>query len=585
MTSTPEYWCAESLVVTVNGPQGRSTAVIGKPYARIGSHPRSEVVLSGLGIEPRSLYLHATGEGVFCVRLQAAEGGVIGAGSWLNQDETLRVGPYELFVHLQREVTGPVPQVGLTAWGSAPPPLPVCEISSDEKVIDKRRFRARLNLVGRRRELALQMLGQQVSSCHCALFWDSGKLWCIDLLSSNGTLLDGQPIDCAVCEINSSLFIGEFSLQFKRLSQSTPRQSSWRTGESDEDTPLPSAAGSRADSPADLLAQTVSVATGDTGDAEETGEAAPAHVKAFPAPDLQPQDLPGNDLIVPPRAEQQANQLQKKLSQSSQQLIAQRRQLDQQWTRANEEVAAQVSFLQTESALLAAQRQEMARLRAEFEMRRRALTEDLLALQQESPQRQIPTDLRPHPALDNHSDRPQEFNLVAHRAADNEDPSESEASPESAGSAEQQASADAGLYAPSSSLNARTIIEASYVVEKETSGAWQSPPANLPARSPSGPPADTDLGLSRPASSNAPNRALTNPAAVSPAAAASDSVAPRVMGRSGRVEPDQLGDFVADRLTLRDAPRHFWLRVLWGVAALASMAALAALVYVALRNS
>jgi hypothetical protein len=51
--------------------------------------------------------------------------------------------------------------------------------------------------------------------------------------------------------------------------------------------------------------------------------------------------------------------------------------LDRQWKQAQEEVAAQVSLLQTESALLAAQRQEMA-LRNEFEMRRQELSEDLL---------------------------------------------------------------------------------------------------------------------------------------------------------------------------------------------------------------
>jgi hypothetical protein len=52
--------------------------------------------------------------------------------------------------------------------------------------------------------------------------------------------------------------------------------------------------------------------------------------------------------------------------------------LDRQWKQAQEEVAAQMSLLQTESALLAAQRQEMARLRNEFEMRRQELSEDLL---------------------------------------------------------------------------------------------------------------------------------------------------------------------------------------------------------------
>lgn len=581
MASIPEYWCDESLVVTINGPHGHSTTTIDKPYARIGSHARSEIRLSGPGVDPRSLYLHATREGVYCVRVQATEGGTLGDGFWLKADERLQVGPFEISARLPREVAEPPPRIGLTAWRSAVPPLPVCEISSDGKVRDKRRFRARLNLVGRRRELALQMLGQQVSSCHCALFWDSGRLWCIDLLSSNGTLLNGQLIDCAPLEMGNSLIIGEFSLQFKRLSRSTPRQSSWRTGDSDDDLSAAHPAGPQDEAPADLLAQTASVATGDTG------KAVPGPAENLPAPNLESEVSPENHMILPSRAELRPDQqqLQEEFSRRSRRLIEQRQQLDQAWQRANEEVAAQVSFLQSESALLAAQRQEMARLRAEFEMQRRSLTEDLLALQQQQlPQPQGPLDPRPHPALGNQSTASQEFNLVVHRPLGEENVPAADHFTEQSDPAGGQAAVDASRYSPANPSTAKTIIEGSYVVEKQTPETWLSQRSTFPSRSHSGSPAATEQRLSLPSSGDGPSRAIASPAAIASDAAASDSSSPRVIGPKTRIEPDQLGAYVADRLTHGNATHRFWLRVLWGVAAIASLTALAALGYVVLRS-
>lgn len=566
MTS-PEFWSTDSLLVTVNGPEGQSTFVIEKPYARVGSHASSEVVLSGPGVEARTLYLHATAEGIFCIRLQATVQGGIGAGTWLKGNEGLRVGPYELHVRMQRQLTSPPPQVGLTAWGSAPPPLPVCEISSDEKVIDKRRFRARLNLVGRRRELALQLLGQQVSSCHCALFWDSGKLWCIDLLASNGTLLNGQSIECAEVQIDDSLSIGEFFVTFKRLSRSTPRQSSWRTGDSDEELPVSAEEASKDDVSADVPHQTILVATGDTQ------EAAPGREKFPPVPDLQPQQAPGTELIASPQTIQSPLQVPQELIASSQQLIEQRRQLDQQWKQAQEEVAAQVSLLQTESALLAAQRQEMARLRAEFEVRRLAMSEDLLALQQ-----QRPSHAEPEPRL------PQEFNLLSQQSSSQVESSPLEEFESLNLPTGDQSESDTSRHVPASPSSTRTIVEASYLVEQVQnviSAPLHSLQTHPPARISENPPANQNQMLPPTMSGHMHDRALeslTAAPAVAPAGI-SGGESSRAVGRKGRVEADELEDFMADRLTQRTPPHRLWLRILWVVAAVAILVALAGLGY------
>jgi hypothetical protein len=45
---------------------------------------------------------------------------------------------------------------------------------------------------------------------------------------------------------------------------------------------------------------------------------------------------------------------------------------------------------------------------------------------------------------------------------------------------------------------------------------------------------------------------------------------------------DRLGAFVTDRLALREEARRYWLRVLWGLAAVVSLLALATLGYIVL---
>lgn len=597
MTTTFQYWCTESLLVTVQGPQGRSTIAVDKPYARVGSHPRSEILLKGSGIDARCLYLHATNEGVFCVRMVPTQRIPMGSGSWLRPDEVLQVGPYQISATLRRESSRSPPRVALTAWGSATPPLPVCEIFLDGKIRDKRRFRARLNLVGRRREHALQLQGQQVSSCHCALFWELGKLWCIDLLSSNGTLWQDQPIDCVLLELGQSLQIGEFALLLKRLSRATLRPAAWRTGESDEDLLGDEDPSEDAGPPAGSLAQTISVASGDTGKAPPTPES--RQLTAVANSDV----TQARQLLEGAHAEIRKDQelLQNEFKARSQELIAQRQRLDEQWQKTTNEVASQVSHLQTESALLAAQRQEVERLRAEWEEQRRVLTEDLTFLKEELSQHQALLNQQKHlvarpdaPAITFRSDP------VDHSGESREDISDStfRSDPEILalelpGSPLQQGSLSRG--APQ-----RTVIEGSYVVEKENPlaaitprrapsvsnspqipvkpigrrHASESPPAvSAPAKS------DADANPPTPAvSANQESQGLT---VVRHAKDATRDVTPsRIAGRRKPAQEDHLGAFVTDRLALREGSRRFWLRMLWGLAAVVSLLALATLGYI-----
>lgn len=222
MSHSAQFWCSRRLLVTIDGPQGKSVVPLSRPFARIGRQAGSDIVLNSPWVAKRSLYLHATDEGVYCFYLQPEETQSHRMGYWLAPGEPLMVGPYHISACLEGDPPGPAPAlIPLDDWGSASPPYPVFQVYSSGKLRDKRRFRARLNLIGRRHECALQIKGQQVSAFHGCLFWQFPRLWYVDLVSSNGTSLNGLKVDCAEMRLGDRLVVGEFTLVFQRLSKAS----------------------------------------------------------------------------------------------------------------------------------------------------------------------------------------------------------------------------------------------------------------------------------------------------------------------------------------------------------------------------
>ena len=221
-------WTHEQLAVTVGGPSGVRELLIDKPFARVGSHPNSEVVLDDPGVAKRALYLHATSDGVFCLDLDIEDSVAQKRGRWMLPHDVVQLGPYSLSVRLASgAAAADHPPASPVAWGSAGLPLPVINVHCQRLLKDKRRFRARLNVVGRRPQCALQLRGARVSSFHCLLFWDQRRLWAVDLLSSNGTQLNGEKFDCGEIQLNDRLDVGEFTLVYYRWSPRRSMQPGW----------------------------------------------------------------------------------------------------------------------------------------------------------------------------------------------------------------------------------------------------------------------------------------------------------------------------------------------------------------------
>jgi pSer/pThr/pTyr-binding forkhead associated (FHA) protein len=206
---TAEYWCDQGLEITVDGPDGRFSVKVEKPFARIGRHESSEVVLPDKRIPRRSLYLHAMEAGIFYVRLASSPpDGNSGSQGWLAPDQIITVGQYKIVAQLSRSQPKPTAALPDIEGRDFFPPHPVLMLVDRGRTVARLLLRRRLSIVGREERNTLPLADAQISTSHCALFREADKLWVIDLLSSNGTFIAGQRLESALVAPGQSLTLG-----------------------------------------------------------------------------------------------------------------------------------------------------------------------------------------------------------------------------------------------------------------------------------------------------------------------------------------------------------------------------------------
>jgi hypothetical protein len=342
-------WCDEQIVVSIDGPEGSREVLVPAPLARIGAHPESDVVLSGVGVAKRALYLHATSVGLYVLNLDLEDANLEQRGRWLRPTEVLTIGEFRLRARTQSALAAPAGLAELVARGSSPPPVPVLDVYCGRLLKDKRRFRSRLSLLGRRPQCSLRLRGARVSSFHCALYWEQRRLWCIDLLSSNGTQLNGVPLRCDEVRLNDRLEIGEFELEYHRWSPRLSMAPGWqpqaRAETPEEDSP----------SSTDALAD------------------APVVSGARPA------DSGSSVLEADAAAEQQRSE---QLAEQMARLTSERLELQRQSAEASRQLAARIDELQAASKKLSQECAAHETARAQWQDERALLTKDAASQQQ-----------------------------------------------------------------------------------------------------------------------------------------------------------------------------------------------------------
>src|SRR5436853_7334100 len=90
------------LAVAYPGMQPTERHDIDSPFILIGRHPACDVCLDHEDVDDRHAYLQVVAGQVYCVDLRSRSGtywesGGEGSG-WLDRDETIRIGPYHLWL-------------------------------------------------------------------------------------------------------------------------------------------------------------------------------------------------------------------------------------------------------------------------------------------------------------------------------------------------------------------------------------------------------------------------------------------------------------------------------------------------------
>ena len=337
-------WCDEQITVMVDGPGGRYEALVPTPWARIGAHPQSDVPLSGPGVAKRAFYLHAASAGLYALSLDLQNIDLKQRGRWLLPGDVLTVGEYRLTARLASGLTTRSGLTSLVERGSVQPPLPVLNIHCGGLLKDKRRFRSRLSLLGRRPQCSLQLKGAQVSSFHCALYWEQRRLWCIDLLSSNGTKHNGAPLDCEEFLLHDRLGVGEFELEYHRWSPRRSMVPGWDPATDPE--------------PASEEPQSSSDALSDIGTVTGASQAA-------------------TESSIIDAAAGSDSKLGLHFAAEVALLASERREMQEQWTTAAERLASQISALHAEIQKLSQERESLEAARAQWQSERLAIAQEL----------------------------------------------------------------------------------------------------------------------------------------------------------------------------------------------------------------
>lgn len=170
-----------------------------QPFVVVGRDPKADLTLDDELISTRHAFLQIIGGRVFCVDLGSRSGLHWGAESraagWLLPGESIGIGPYRL------RLAGAAREPGHLAW---PNPMVVARLPGGwpldritlkfpDVTPEPARWRPRrvLAMVGRSSRCHLRIPDEAVSLFHCALLRTTQGVWMVDLLSREGTRING----------------------------------------------------------------------------------------------------------------------------------------------------------------------------------------------------------------------------------------------------------------------------------------------------------------------------------------------------------------------------------------------------------
>jgi pSer/pThr/pTyr-binding forkhead associated (FHA) protein len=216
---------AGPLTVLVTGPgeNDRRKVSIERGSVVVGRHPRSCVVLDDPRISDRHLYLQILGGQLYAIDLGSKTGVFRGltrfSTGWVAPRNFFRLGPYHVSVDFRPASVVPacIPEDPIDHPSTDPAAFP--RLRADVLVGNVRHSRwkmtRRLVLVGRDPSARLRLRDRSVSRFHAVLVGTPTGVWVVDLLSREGTWINGTRVPFARLVRGDRLRLGcyDFYLQ------------------------------------------------------------------------------------------------------------------------------------------------------------------------------------------------------------------------------------------------------------------------------------------------------------------------------------------------------------------------------------
>jgi pSer/pThr/pTyr-binding forkhead associated (FHA) protein len=216
------------LAVEAEGTHEAGVRLLHQPFALIGRDQRADVPLDHRLVSRRHVYLQVVEGHVVWIDLESRLG-TLGSGrprkfGWLDVDETMRIGPYEI----RRLVGGrpiyneganhPLPDtVPLVAKSYGPSPWPEVSLEflngpSRSAVWPMNRV---MSLVGSASGCKFRLADPSVSPFHCSLLRTSVGLWIVDLLGNDGVAVNNAPVRYALLADGDLVKIGRYRIRVR----------------------------------------------------------------------------------------------------------------------------------------------------------------------------------------------------------------------------------------------------------------------------------------------------------------------------------------------------------------------------------
>jgi pSer/pThr/pTyr-binding forkhead associated (FHA) protein len=223
------------------------------PFIRVGRLSDNCLPLDDPAISERHAYLQMIDGQLLCIDLEsrtgvAWPGGVVRPSGWLTAPSGMRIGP--CWICPRNTGTD-------QAAGSAHPrvqdplgekldlipgPRVAVEIANEQRFLARTLINRALVLVGSAPSCRIRLGHPDIERIHCSLVWNRHGLWLVDLLSREGTWLNGTRVPWARLADGDEVRIGSYRLRFWYQAEGSLQEQASRvtlvsTAAADESTP------------------------------------------------------------------------------------------------------------------------------------------------------------------------------------------------------------------------------------------------------------------------------------------------------------------------------------------------------------